>query len=109
MFDELSAAGATFQNAIQPFHPPDLSIKEAFAELRVPMLRDRRLVRELTVEAAGRISDYNNSIGSVASMEPRRRLLAGFRARLAGQLTRHPFARRRRATCSGRYPRISPA
>ena len=67
VFDELSAAGATFQNAILPFHPPDLSIKEAFAELRVPMLRDRRLVRELTVEAAGRISDYNNSMGSVGA------------------------------------------
>ena len=67
VFDELSAAGATFQNAILPFHPPDLSIKEAFAELRLPMLRDRRLVRELTVEAAGRISDYNNSMGSVGA------------------------------------------
>ena len=67
VFDERSAAGATFQNAILPFHPPDLSIKEAFAELRFPMLRDRRLVRELTAEAAGRISDYNNSMGSVGA------------------------------------------
>ncbi len=40
VFDELSAAGATFQNAIPPFHPPDLSVKEAFAELRIPLLRD---------------------------------------------------------------------
>ena len=67
VFDELSAAGATFQNAIQPFLPPDLSIKEAYAELRVPLLRDRRLARDLTAEGAGRISDYNNSTGSVAA------------------------------------------
>jgi outer membrane receptor protein involved in Fe transport len=66
-YDELSAAGATFQNAILPFRPPDLSIKEAYVELRVPILRDRLLARELTAEAAGRISDYNNSTGSVAA------------------------------------------
>ncbi len=67
VFDELSAAGATFQNAILPFHPPDLSINEVFAELRVPMLRDRLFARELSVEAAGRISDYNNSMGTVGA------------------------------------------
>ena len=44
VFDELSAAGATFQNKIPPFLPPDLSVKEAFAELRIPLLRDRQLV-----------------------------------------------------------------
>ncbi len=67
VFDDLSAAGATFQNAILPFHPPDLSIKEVYAELRLPLLRDRRLAHELTAEAAGRISDYNNSMGSVGA------------------------------------------
>ncbi len=67
VFDERTAAGATFQNQILPFHPPDLSIMEAFAELRLPLLRDRHLVRELTAEAAGRISDYNNSMGSVGA------------------------------------------
>ena len=67
VYDELSAAGGTFFNAVQPFRPPDLSIKEAYAELRVPLLRDRKFARELSVEAAGRISDYNNSTDSVAA------------------------------------------
>ncbi len=67
VFDELSAAGSTFQNAIRPFLPPDLTVKEAFAELRVPLLRDQRLAEELTIETAGRISDYNNATGSVSA------------------------------------------
>ena len=67
IYDELSTAGATYQNAIPPFQPPDLSITEACAELHVPLLRDRRFARELIAEAAGRISDYNNSTGSVAA------------------------------------------
>jgi outer membrane receptor protein involved in Fe transport len=67
VFDELSASGATFQNAIRPFLPPDLTVKEAFAELRVPLLRDRRLAKELALEMAGRISDYNTAAGSVSA------------------------------------------
>jgi outer membrane receptor protein involved in Fe transport len=67
VYDELSAAGATFQNAIPPFHPPDLSVAEAYAELRVPLLSDRHLVRELTAEAAARMSNYNNSMDRVAA------------------------------------------
>ena len=67
VFDELSAAGVTFQNRIPPFLPPDLSVKEAFAELRIPLLRDRRFAQDLTFETAGRISDFNNSTGSVSA------------------------------------------
>jgi len=67
VFDELTAAGATFQNAIQPFLPPDLSVKEVFAELRVPLLRDLPMASELTLEGAGRISDYNTETGSVSA------------------------------------------
>ena len=67
VFDELSAAGATFQNAIQPFRPPELAVKEIFAELRMPLLRGRRLAHDLTAEAAGRISDYDNETGTVSA------------------------------------------
>ncbi len=67
VFDELTAAGATFQNPIQPFLSPDLSIKEVFAELRFPLIRDLPKVRELTIEGAGRISDYNTATGSVSA------------------------------------------
>ena len=67
VFDELTAAGATFQNAIQPFHPPDLTVREVFAELRVPVLRERRAAYELTLEGAGRFSDYNNATDQVSA------------------------------------------
>ena len=67
VYDELSAAGATFHNAIKPFRPPDLSITEAFGELRIPLLRDRRLMQELTAELAGRLSDYNYATDSVSA------------------------------------------
>jgi len=67
VFDELSASGATFQNAIPPFLPPDLAVTEAFTELRVPLLQDRRWVHDLTAEAAGRISDYDNRSGTVSA------------------------------------------
>lgn len=64
-FDELTASGGTFLNAIQPFDPPSFEVKEAFGELRVPLLRDLPLVRELTLSAAGRVSDYKGATGTV--------------------------------------------
>jgi outer membrane receptor protein involved in Fe transport len=58
-FDELTASGSTFLNAIQPFAPPALNVKEAYGEIRFPLLRDLPFAQELTVEAAGRFSHYN--------------------------------------------------
>jgi outer membrane receptor protein involved in Fe transport len=58
-FDELTANGATFLNAIQPFDPPALEVKEAYGEIRFPILRDMPFAQELTVEGAARVSDYN--------------------------------------------------
>lgn len=64
-FDELTASGATFLNAIQPFDPPKLTVKEAFGEISIPLLANVPLAEELTVSAAGRVSDYNNATGTV--------------------------------------------
>ncbi|WP_033923509.1 TonB-dependent receptor plug domain-containing protein [Sphingomonas sp. 37zxx] len=36
-----------------------IKVKEAFGELRVPLLADITLVKELTFQAAARVSDYN--------------------------------------------------
>lgn len=44
---------------IAPFTPPRYNIKEAFGELRIPLLAEAPFFHELTVEAAGRVSDYN--------------------------------------------------
>ncbi|MGH6785677.1 MAG: TonB-dependent receptor domain-containing protein [Novosphingobium sp.] len=64
-FDALTASGATFLNAIQPFNPPKLTVKEAFAELSLPLLKDMPLAHELTISGAGRVSDYNTPTGTV--------------------------------------------
>lgn len=65
VFDPLTASGGTFLNAIQPFLPPKLTVKEAFGELSVPLLKDLPFAQELTVRGAGRVSDYNTATGTV--------------------------------------------
>lgn len=58
-FDPITQQGLTFLNSIPTFAPPALEIKEAFGEIRVPVLRDLPFAQELTIEAAGRVSEYN--------------------------------------------------
>ncbi len=64
-YDAVTQAGATFLNAFQPFEPPALEVKEAFGEIRIPLLADAQLAHELTVEGSGRVSDYGGSTGAV--------------------------------------------
>lgn len=65
VYDALTQSGGTFLNAIQPFLPPALEIKEAFAEINIPVLKDLPFAQELTLSGAGRVSDYNNDAGTV--------------------------------------------
>ncbi len=58
-FDAFTRSGATFLNAIAIFDPPRLGVTEFFAEARLPVLADLKFVRELSLEAATRYSDYN--------------------------------------------------
>jgi outer membrane receptor protein involved in Fe transport len=58
-FDPVTAAGETFLNLIPLFDPPTYTVKEAFGEIRLPLLREQPFFHELTIEAAGRVSDYN--------------------------------------------------
>jgi outer membrane receptor protein involved in Fe transport len=64
--DEATAAGLTFYNAIPEFSPPAFEVKEAFAELRVPIIKES-FIHELTLSAAGRVADYKGSTGTVYS------------------------------------------
>lgn len=63
--DPVTASGATFLNPAATFAPPAVNIKEAYGELRVPLLANIPLIHELTLEGAGRISDYGGQTGSV--------------------------------------------
>jgi outer membrane receptor protein involved in Fe transport len=61
--DALSQQGAYLFGNPSPW-TGKYNVKEAYAELVVPLLRDVPLVRELELNAAGRITDYSTS-GSV--------------------------------------------
>ncbi|UIJ46699.1 TonB-dependent receptor [Sphingomonas cannabina] len=58
-YDAFTAAGNTFLNAIPDFAPPKLKVKEAFGEVRIPLLADMPFFKELSFEGSARVSDYN--------------------------------------------------
>lgn len=58
-YDDLTKSGQTFLNSILDFTPPTLEVKEVFGEVSIPLLSNMRFAQELTVNAAGRYSDYN--------------------------------------------------
>lgn len=64
-YDELVSSGATFLNAIPDFNPPAFAVKEAFGEIEVPILRNRPFFEELSLNGAGRVSDYKGTAGTV--------------------------------------------
>jgi outer membrane receptor protein involved in Fe transport len=58
--------GYTFYNAIPTFRAPASNVKEAFGELRLPILKDVPFVNELEISGAARVSNYNlGSTGTV--------------------------------------------
>jgi outer membrane receptor protein involved in Fe transport len=63
--DPLISSGLTFLNAIQNFDAPAFKVKEAFAEIRLPILARTPFFEELTFTAAGRVADYSGATGTV--------------------------------------------
>jgi len=61
--DALGASGALFFNAIGT-RQGEYDTKEAYAEVRVPILKDVPFAEELTFEAAGRVADYSTIGGT---------------------------------------------
>jgi outer membrane receptor protein involved in Fe transport len=47
------------------FLPPAFTVKEAFGELQLPILRDTPFFHELTVSGAARVAHYNGATGTV--------------------------------------------
>ena len=64
-YDVLTSSGGTFLNALQDFRPPNNIVKEAYGEIQIPLLKDMPFAKELSVNVAGRVSDYNNTTGTV--------------------------------------------
>ena len=65
--DPITASNQTFLNPAAAFNPPAVEIKEAYGELRVPLLANLPLIQELTGEGAVRVSDYGGTTGSVTA------------------------------------------
>jgi outer membrane receptor protein involved in Fe transport len=62
--DDFTQAGLSFYNPIGTFDPTSFEVKEVFGEIRLPLIRES-FIHELTVSAAGRVSDYKGSTGTV--------------------------------------------
>ncbi|MEG3177504.1 TonB-dependent receptor [Sphingomonas sp. RB3P16] len=90
--DDATASGITFYNSIPEFNPTSFEVKEAFGELRLPVLKQIPFAYELTVTGAGRVSDYKGSTGTVYSYN------AGFQyAPVKGLMFRGNYSRAVRA------------
>ena len=63
--DPLVENGYTFYNAIARFDPPAFEVKEAFGEIRLPILSDLPFAEQLTLTGSARVSDYKGSAGTV--------------------------------------------
>ena len=63
--DPLVEGGFTFYNALPTFDPGAFEVKEAFGEIRLPLLKDTPFFHELTLSAAGRVADYKGAAGVV--------------------------------------------
>jgi outer membrane receptor protein involved in Fe transport len=63
--DPLVEAGVTAAGRVPDLVAPAFEVKELFGELNLPILRDRSLAHELSLSAAGRVSEYKGKVGTV--------------------------------------------
>ena len=63
--DDFGASGNTTAVAFGNFLPPAFTVKEAFGEIRIPLLKNTPFFEELTLSGAARVSDYNSGAGTV--------------------------------------------
>ena len=63
--DDFAQTGLTNGVVIGEFDPPAFEVKEAFGEIQIPILKDRRFAEDLSLSAAARVSDYKGAVGTV--------------------------------------------
>jgi outer membrane receptor protein involved in Fe transport len=63
--DPFVEGGFTNAVVIPTINPPASKVTEAFAEIQLPFVRDKPFFEELNLSAAGRVSSYGGSIGTV--------------------------------------------
>ena len=59
--------GFTNAVSIPTFAPDTFEVKEAFGELRLPVLKDLPFAHELTISGAGRVAKYQGAVGTAYS------------------------------------------
>jgi outer membrane receptor protein involved in Fe transport len=65
--DPFITDGFTNGVSIPSFEPNTFVVKEAFAEMRIPILRDMPFFHELTASGAARVARYQGNVGTVWS------------------------------------------
>jgi len=65
--DAFVTQGFTNGVSIPNFKPDTFVVKEAFGELRIPILKDMPFFEELTLSGAGRVAKYQGAVGTVFS------------------------------------------
>ncbi|MGZ8361378.1 MAG: TonB-dependent receptor domain-containing protein, partial [Allosphingosinicella sp.] len=63
--DPFVTDGFTNGVSIPSFEPDTFEVKEAFAELRIPILADMPFFHELSISGAARVADYGGGTGTV--------------------------------------------
>ncbi|MEP2726760.1 TonB-dependent receptor [Roseibium sp.] len=63
--DQFVTDGFTNGVSIPTFGPIEFEVKELFGEIQIPIIADRPFFEELTLSAAGRVSDYSGGVGTV--------------------------------------------
>jgi outer membrane receptor protein involved in Fe transport len=63
--DPFIEQGLSFYNALPTFKPAPFDVKEAYAEVRIPILKDMPFFEELTLSAAARVASYGGGTGTV--------------------------------------------
>jgi outer membrane receptor protein involved in Fe transport len=65
--DQFITDGYTNGVSIPSFEPNTFNVKEAYAELQIPVLRDMPFFHELTISGAARVAKYQGAVGTVWS------------------------------------------
>jgi len=63
--DPLVEGGFTFYNALPTFDPDPFDVKEAYAEIQIPILSDTPFFEQLSVSGAARVASYGGGTGTV--------------------------------------------
>jgi outer membrane receptor protein involved in Fe transport len=63
--DPFVEQGLSFYNALPTFEPDPFDVKEAYAEIQIPILADMPFFEVLSVSAAARVASYGGGTGTV--------------------------------------------